>query len=180
MSIFPLCKPFKSATPQSITQGFSPEHQANDYASFYGDWLVAPFNCKIIAIRGIQEVKDLTDSSFLQGGCGIRMQSIEEPTLSCTYWHCRRVFPVKVGDTVLKGQPVAQEGNTGFVMSNGSVVPIELRDSPPYLGTHVHLSFGTAEKNLDFSKYVDYSIPIKYDAKTALQAIINKILSFLK
>lgn len=179
--MFPLCKPFKSATKQSITQGFiTKDHEANDYASFYGDWLVAPFNCKISVIRGMQELKDVTDTSYLSGGCGIRMQSLEMPEYSCVFWHCRPVFPVKVGDIVLQGQPVAQEGNTGFVLSNGVLVPIELRDNPPYKGTHVHISFGTDKMNLDFSQYVDYTIPVNYNASQSLQSIINKIISWTK
>ena len=178
--MFPLTKPFKTATTLKITQGFSQEHQAVDFASFRGDWLVAPFNCKIATIRGIQELNDVTDTSFLSGGCGVRMQSIEMPEFSCTYWHCREVFPVKVGDTVLAGQPVAQMGNTGFVLSNGNYVPIELRNNPPYLGTHAHITFVTAEKNLDFSQYIDYTIPVNFDAKQSLQAIINRIISWTK
>lgn len=178
-----ISKPFKGATPQSITQGFKPkEHEANDWVAPYGTFLVAPFNARVLVIRGVQQASDVVvgDNGFLEGGCGIRLQSIEDPTFSLTYWHCQEVFPVSVGDVVMQGQPVAQLGNTGFVMSNGIVVPYDIRTKPPFPGAHTHISCGTQTKNMDYSTLIDYSIPINYDAVAVINALIKKIMEFLK
>jgi hypothetical protein len=176
-----ICKPFRTCTPACMTQGFSDAHKANDFASFYGDWLVAPFNCKIGVITGVQNAGDVVASGypFLEGGCGIRMVSIEDSTISCVYWHCQDVFPVNVGDTVLQGQPVALMGNTGFVEAGGVYVPIDQRLIPPYKGTHTHISFGTQTEYMDFHTFIDYSIPIKFDLKSSIINLLAKIKSFL-
>lgn len=113
------------------------------------------------------------------------MQSVADPTLSAVYWHTQDVFPVEVGDYVNQGQPVAMEGNTGFVISNGVVVPYDIRLKPPFPGTHVHYTMGYTKADgsyeaLDPSKYIDYSIPVSFDLKATIQNLINKIQSFLK
>ncbi|MCK9370874.1 M23 family metallopeptidase [Candidatus Dojkabacteria bacterium] len=173
-----ICKPFKSCTPNKLTQEFSEYHKANDYASFYSDYLVAPFNCKIATIRTTPKL-DYSDFD-LKAGCGIRMVSIEDPTISCVYWHCLPVFPVSEGDTVLQGQPVACMGNTGWVESNGVYVPINIRLFPPFPGTHVHLSISKNDVPFDFSKNIDWTIPVNFDLKATIQNTVNKILSLLK
>ncbi|MCL4419568.1 M23 family metallopeptidase, partial [Patescibacteria group bacterium] len=104
--------------------------------------------------------------------------SIEDPTLSIMFWHTQQFFPVKVGDTVLQGQVIAQMGNSGYVV-DGGYVPLDERNKYPYRGTHTHISFGTETENLDFSKYVDFSIPINYDVITTVKSIIQNITNFL-
>lgn len=177
-----VCKPFKTATRQSITQGFSDSHKANDFMSFYGDWLVAPFNAKVAVIRGVQNAEDIKvgDNSFLEGGCGIRLVSIEDPTISLVFWHCQDSFPVNVGDTVVQGQPVAMMGNTGFVESGGQYVSLDRRLLPPYPGTHTHITFGTETEYLDYSQFIDWSIPVSYDLKSVVMNLTAKILSWFK
>lgn len=175
-------RPYASCTLRDLTQGFSQEHQANDFASKYGTWLLAPFDAKVNVVTGAEDISvyENNPSFELKRGNGIRLVSIENPDISIMYWHCLPIFPVKVGDTVVQGQPVAQMGNTGYVVSNGVVVPYELRDKPPYLGTHVHLSFGTKVQNWDFSKFIDWTIPVRPDYDTAIKMIIKRILGFFK
>lgn len=181
-----LCKPFKSATKQSITQGFWDQHQANDFASFYGDFLVSPFNGKIVNIRGVESANDVIsgDNSFLEGGCGIKVQSAEDPTITFSYWHTQDAFPVNRGDIVIQGQPIAMMGNTGFVMSGTTIVPIDIRLKPPYPGTHTHITMGKTDSNgtytvMDYSSTIDWSILINYNAIATIKALIQKIQNFL-
>lgn len=172
-----ICKPYKSAKLSDITQGFSDAHKANDWASSYGTFLVAPFNCKIDVVTGADE---LNGSDWeLRRGNGVRMTSIENPAVSAMYWHCLGVFPVKVGDTVLQGQIVAQMGNSGYVESNGIVVPYEIRDNPPYYGTHLHCTIGTATEYWDYSSMIDWSIPVNYYLATTISNILQKISNLL-
>jgi len=168
-----------------MTQGFSRTiHEANDFVSSYGTFLVAPFNAKIITIRGPKEIDNTTKD--LEWGCGVLMTSTEDPTYRVCYWHCLPVFPVREGDYVLQGDVVAQMGNTGWVESNGKLVPLDLRLIPPYIGTHVHISMGigdgTAEntENVDYSSYIDWTIPVKYDLLTAIRAIIINMANIIK
>lgn len=182
-----ISRPFKECTPQNMSQGFIPkQHEANDFAGKWGTFLVSPFNAKVLVIHGVQNATDIVvgDNSFLQGGCGIRIQSIEDPTLSMVYWHCQDVFPVSVGDTVIQGQPIAMMGNTGFVESNGVVVPYDIRLVPPYPGTHTHWSMGTNNADgtytaLDPHLLIDWSISINYNALTTIQQLIKKIQGFI-
>lgn len=175
-----LCKPFKTATPKSITQGYSPSHLANDFTSAYGTFLVSPFNGKVNVITGAETITTNSNPSFeLKRGNGIRIVSIEDPTISVMYWHTLPFFPVKVGDTVLQGQVIAMMGNSGYVESNGIVVPYELRDNAPYLGTHVHITIGTATEYWDYSKLIDWNIEIKYDIITTIKSIIQNMSNFL-
>lgn len=172
------CKPYKNAKPSDITQGFSDTHKANDWVSAYGTWLVAPFNGKVVAIQGADK---LDSSDFeMERGCGIRILSIENPEIGFCYWHTLEFFPVKVGDTVLQGQPIAQMGNTGFVYSNGGYVLIKNRLDGNHPGTHAHISCGTQEEYFDYSKLIDWSIEVKYDLLTTISAVIQNIINFLK
>lgn len=182
-----MCKPFKSATPQSMSQGFSQQHQANDFYSFFGDFLVAPFNGKIVNIRGVESVNDIVvgDNLFLEGGCGIKIQSTEDPSITFSYWHCQDAFPVNRGDIVIQGQPIACEGNTGFVTSGTTFVPIDTRLVPPFPGTHTHITMGKTDINgvytvMDYSKFISWDIPIKYDTINTIKLLIIKIQNFLK
>lgn len=173
-----LCKPFKEYTKNSITQGFSANHTAIDFTAKWGTFLVAPFNCKITKVIDGGALSE--DTTYLERGCGIRMTSIEDPKVSVVYWHCLGTFPVSEGDLVLQGQPVAQMGNTGNVMSNGQYVPISARYIQPFLGTHCHCTLNLDGDNagfVDITEYIDESIEIKYDLKTTILSLITKIKS---
>ena len=176
-----VCRPYKNATLQKMAQGFSTSHQANDFASFYGDWLVAPFNAQVASVVSAGPLSASTDD--LRRGYGMRLVSTEDPTVSISYWHCLPFFPVKKDDTVVQGQPVAQMGNSGFVLSGGSYVEVDIRTIPPYPGTHVHISMGQQSGDtytaLDMSKLIDFNIPIKYDVLTAIRSVLQKIINLL-
>lgn len=180
-----LSKPFKNATPQSITQGFKlKDHEANDFGGKFGEFLVAPFNAKVINVVGNEIDMDTPDAGSLEHGYGIRLQSIEDPTYSCTYWHCQILFPVKKGDTVLMGQVVAMMGNSGFVLSNGQIVAVDRKLIPPFPGTHLHWSFGrqvgTEYTPLDPSQFIDWTIPINYSLAETLNLFVLSFMSLFK
>jgi murein DD-endopeptidase MepM/ murein hydrolase activator NlpD len=175
------CKPYKTCTPNDLAQGFIQDHLANDYASKYGTFLVAPFNGKVDVVTGAEMfTTDGKPSWELKRGNGIRIKSTENPEISVMYWHCLPFFPVKVGDIVLQGQPVAQMGNSGYVRSGGEVVPYELRNTPNYPGTHVHLTIGTKDEYWDFSQMISWDIPVNYDLMTAIKNVLQNISNFLK
>lgn len=176
------CRPFKNAKPNSITQGFHQDHQANDFAGSYGEFLVAPWNAKVLNVRSPEKLDGLIDD--LQNGCGIRLQSIEDPTITISYWHCISAgFLVSKGDIVTQGQPVAQMGNTGFVMAGNEIITTDIKLIPPYKGTHVHISMGkTVGDNytaLDYSSFIDWLIPVNYDWFTAVKVVLQKISNLL-
>ena len=177
-----ISKPFKKCTPQSLTQGFSESHRANDFGGKYGEFLVAVCNSIVVGITTANNIE--TSGEELRRGFGIRLQSIEYPTLSYTYWHCQPFFPLNIGDIVLQGQPVAMMGNSGFVLSNGNPVEISIRTIPPYPGTHVHWSMGQQIGQdyipLDPLSLIDWDIPINSDVITTVKIILIKILSFIK
>ena len=177
-----ISRPYKECLPSHLTQGFTKGgHEANDFGYKYGTFLVSPFNAKVLNIITAQNI-DITGEE-LRRGYGIRLQSIEDPTLSCTYWHCQPFFPVEIGDTILQGQIVAMMGNSGFVESNGVYVEIDMRTIPPFKGTHVHWSMGQqigdTYFSLDPSLWIDWSIPINYNVFQAASIILKKIFSFL-
>lgn len=181
-----ICKPFRSATKASITQGFHPSHQANDFAGSYGEDLCAPFNATVANV--VESVEDQTidaNKDDLARGYGIRLISTDDPNYSITYWHTLPLFSVAKGDIVLQGQPIAEMGNSGFVVSGGEIVPIDLRTVPPYKGTHVHISFGRIKPDgnyeaLDYSQFIDWLIPINYDVVTFLGLIWKNFLRVLQ
>lgn len=175
-------KPFKSAKPVDMTQGFWKEHQANDFASSYGTFITAPFNAKVINVVGAKTFDGSND--LLQNGCGVRLQSIEDPSITISYWHCLPFFPVSKGDIVIQGQPIAQMGNTGFVMAGDKIVETNMKLIPPYKGTHVHITMGKTNSDgtytsMDYSKQIDWLIPVNYDALTAIKVILQKISNVL-
>jgi murein DD-endopeptidase MepM/ murein hydrolase activator NlpD len=172
-----ICKPYKGATPSSITQGFHPAHQAVDMGGKYGQFLLSPFNARVLTIVKGEGLS--TDTDPLRGGYGVRLQSTEDPTLAMVYWHCLPFFPVSVGDIVLQGQPVAQMGNSGFVLSGGKYVEIDIRTIPPFPGTHVHWTMGRNNADgtytpLDPSTLIDWTIPV---GDTGILEAIKKVLA---
>lgn len=178
-----LCPPFKGATPQSITQGFIPkQHEATDFAGKYGTWLVAPFNCKITRIKCTVDFEKNTHYEMEQG-FGVLMTSIENPNMRVMYWHCLGFFPVIEGDIVLQGQIVGQLGNSGYIMSNGKYVPIDDRTKFPFFGSHLHLSMGIGDKNVNFLDYVDWKRESNYGIIDVIKSISNitlKMIGFIK
>ena len=176
-----IVKPFKNAKPTDITQGFSDSHQANDFASTYGTFLCAPFNAKVLNIVTASNIE--TTGEELRRGFGIRIQSIEDPTISMTFWHCLPFFACEIGDTVLQGQPIGQMGNSGFVLSGGVYVEVDIRSLPPYPGTHTHISMGQNIGGVyspwDYSKVISWDIPINYSVIDTVSFLLKKLASFL-
>jgi murein DD-endopeptidase MepM/ murein hydrolase activator NlpD len=180
-----ISKPYKTAKLSDISQpfGVNPQpyqpqgHTGVDFCAPYGTFLVAPDNCKVERI--ITDTNFNADLSPLSRGYGILLKSITQP-YTYLHWHCLPAFPVKEGDTVLRGQPVAQMGNSGFVMSNGVIVPVERRTQPPYPGTHDHFEMRINSQFVDPIKYMDFSIPIKYDLMTTISEILKKMIGLIK
>ena len=179
-----ISKPYKGAKLSDISQGFHQEHQANDWVAPFGTFLVAPFNAKVIAI--VKGEGLTTDPNPFKAGYGIRLQSVEDPTLALVYWHCQPVFPVELRETVIQGSPVAMMGNSGYVISGGKYVEPEARTKSPYPGTHVHITIGRNNIDgtytpLDYSSLIDWTVPVT--GVGILQAIaitFKKILTLLK
>jgi hypothetical protein len=178
-----LCKPFRNCTKANISQGFiKGQHEANDFYSFYGDILLAPENVKILNIID----SDMTapeDWGSPDNGYGILMASIENPERTYSFWHCWANFPCNIGDTILKGKPVAFEGNSGYVISGGVVIKGEARFKPPYPGTHDHITAKDENGSFDFSQYVDwdYNPTLTFQERLlVIQIAIKRITDYLK
>lgn len=185
-----LCKPYKNANQHLISQGFgeNPQiygeggHNGLDFvpiSPLIATILVAPEDVRIVKlING-----EYLDPSLypLERGYGVVMQSIAFPDMYHLYWHCSAVFPVEVGDVVKQGQAVAQMSNSGFVMSRGQIVPIDIRSIPPYLGTHLHWEYYIqTEKKvyLDPTQQIDWTIPV--DGNSGLSRILENIIKLLQ
>jgi murein DD-endopeptidase MepM/ murein hydrolase activator NlpD len=156
-----------------ISQVFSMTHQALDFVSDYGTWLVAPEDIVVQKIICADNIS--TDTYPLERGYGILMSSTSSPTRSHLYWHCQSVFPVKAGDIIKQGQIVARMGNSGFCTVEGKVVPIPGRNKPPYPGTHLHWEVKEGVNFINFQEFIDRSIPITYRALDVIKAIQNII-----
>lgn len=184
------CLPYKEAQRKDIIQIFGinkADYQPNghtgvDWTNNYGTWLVAPEKVRIVKLV----TAEYLDPSLapLERGFGVVMQSIENPDIFHLYWHCMAIFPVNTGDIIEQGQPVAQMGNSGFCISRGQVLPLDIRSIPPYRGTHVHWETYTllnGEKYyFDNLQYVDYTIPINYKRLNAIHRTLEKIIKLLK
>ena len=168
-------KPYKNAQIGHITQGFHKDHHALDFAGKYGCWLVAPFNCVIERVKTMVYFEK--DTNFqLEQGYGVMMRSTEDPTITCGYWHCLPFFPVKQGDYILRGQPVAQMGNSGWVMGSGVYVPLNQRTDYPYSGTHLHWSM----LKEDWTNKIDWNEKISFDVITTVSLTLQAMTNFLK
>ena len=184
--VMKICKPFKNANPKSITQMFSQAHQAVDFAGNYGEDLVAPFNAIVVnVVESIDEQTIDENKDDLRRGYGVKLRSVEEPSLSISFWHNLPIHPVEKGEFILQGTPVGEMGNNGWVESNGKVVDIDLRTIPPFPGTHCHITFGQTNPDgsytpLDYLKYIDWNIPINYDVATFLRLMFKNILRLLQ
>jgi hypothetical protein len=154
-----LTKFFKKMTPDDVTQGYHPKHQAwdlieNSTASgkLYGTPLCAPENCTVM---GITEAS-LEIHNQLEKGYGIRLKGIETG-YEYLYWHCLPVFPVNGGDSVKRGQIVAYMGNAGFVQVGGKTVPLEERTEDPEPGTHLHVEIFEKGDRIDPAPLVNWN-----------------------
>lgn len=167
-----LCRPYRECKPHHLTQGWSPEHRGFDFGYKYGTWLVALENS---VVENIMTAENWDKGWELERGYGILLRSIRDPNFRYTYWHTLPFFPVKKGEIVLKGQPVAQLGNSGFVLSGGKPVLLKDRLKPPYHGSHIHIS---APQNL--LEMIDWELPIKFDILTTISLTLFSISNFLK
>ena len=185
-----LTSPYKSAKRGDVSQVFmnansaysNGYHLGTDWVSKYGTFLVAPENVSIERLFS-GEILDETDQG-LRRGHGIVMKSLETPNVYHLYWHCLPIFPVKVGDIVKRGNIVGQMGNSGYVMNNGTIVPIDIRNIPPYKGTHLHQEgyelINDEKKYFDTLEVTDFSLPIQYDIVTTIKTILQNMSNVIK
>lgn len=188
---FMICKPYKTASKNTISQlfGVNPQpyqpngHSGVDFFAPYGTWLVAPELCKITNIIDTPQKLNI-DLAPLERGYGIVMQSVSKPNTYYLYWHCMPFFPVEIGDTVIQGQEVARIGNSGFCMVRGEIVPLDIRNVPPYLGTHLHyekfIEVNGVRTYFDVLPDIDWTIWNSNGVLDDIQKIINKILNIFK
>jgi len=186
-----ICKPYKLASLNAISQGFGVNpcsyqpngHTGNDLVAPAGTFLVAPELCKVTNIVDTPQKLD-TDLAPFERGYGIVMQSLSKPNTYYLYWHCEPFFPVEVGETVIQGQEVARMGNSGFCMVRGEVVPLDIRNVPPYLGTHLHYEKFTEENGkrtyLDVLPDIDWTMWSSNGILDDIQIILQKILNIFK
>lgn len=172
-----ICRPYKEAKQNQITQKFHSGHKAIDLHSKYGTFLVAPENCWIERIITGDTFNDSLED--LSRGYGIVMKSVEYDR-EHFYFHCLPIFPVNVGDIVKQGQIVAQMGNSGFVISGGKVVPIEDRLKPPFKGTHLHYALKVNDQTIDSLFHIDWNLPVRYNILDKIKAMINIFLKMRK
>ena len=175
-----ICKPYKLANIGHVSQDFSDRHKAVDFAFRRGSLLVAPEHCwveKIITAETVDE-----NLNELSRGYGIVLKSAFNNSQHL-YWHCHPVFPVKENDMIRQGQIVAQMSNSGFVKSDGKIVPIKDRLKFPYKGVHVHWEMLVNGEPVDPLKHIDWDIPVANsirDKLLAIKMILLKILELLK
>ena len=166
-----IVKPYKEAQIGHITQGFHFNHPAIDFACKLGTFLVAPENCIVNEIISGKTISDSLED--MKRGYGIKLKSVSRDVYHI-YWHCLPAFPVKVGDTVLQGKPVAQMGNSGSVKVGGKWLPVDLsRTKAPYLGTHLHWRMMINGIAVDPLLHIDWNIPIKYDLLTVIRMVVK-------
>lgn len=189
-----LCPPYRGCNPNNVTQGFTPKlHEAVDVGGTFGTFLVAPFDAKIERIT--QATKFDEAANEVQNGCGLLMTAVADPSYRVVYWHCLPNFPVKAGDIVKQGTPVAQMGNTGYVVGNGMIYTVAEREKEysestptnlPKKGVHAHISFGIGDGtadgtvNRDIREFIDWTAPISYDLKVAILGVLRNISKLFK
>jgi hypothetical protein len=185
-----ICKPFFDASPNLISQKFGniqPDgkpHTGLDIQPLNknrGAMLVAPCRVKITNIVDNYDL-DSNDDEAIRHGYGIAMQPLEgnfPPDTFFLYWHCQGIFPVEIGQIVEMGQPVAQMGNSGYVMSGGMYVPIGQRNIPPYYGIHVHFEYFIGD-SIEGRKYMDVLPLIDWTIPVSKQSILDGIALLLK
>ena len=167
--------------PFGNPQSFGGTHTGVDLAPFgaYGTFLVAPEKVRIKQVI-TQETFAIKYLENLSKGFGVLMTSLADPNVDYLYWHCLSVIPVRVGDIVEQGEEVAQMGNTGFVLVGGKVVPIELRNSPPYPGTHLHFEVRVNNQYVNPVPLIDWDIPVKRTTLQWIAKVLTQITNFIK
>ncbi len=182
-----ILKPYKGFSVLTITQGYHQFHRAIDSLPFrkgltgYGTPLVAPEKVTIGKVYTPQFFKDNPhDDAPVKNGYGLWMKG--ESGYEHLYWHCQPVFPVKTGDIVERGTIVGYCGNSGNVYSGGTYVPIEDRNLPNFLGTHLHQQVVLHGDLLNPMDFIDldteptYTILDELKAATIVLAKIAKLL----
>lgn len=173
-----ICRPYKKAQIGHVTQRFHSNHLAVDFAYKHGTFLVAPENCTVVKIVTGEVISESLED--MKRGYGIRLKSVSRNAYH-TYWHCLPAFPVRVGNTVIAGSPVAQMGNSGSVMVGGKWLPVNLsRLGKPYPGTHLHWDMMLDQIQIDPLKEIDWAIPVEYNLITAIWAVIRNIINLIK
>jgi hypothetical protein len=74
-------------------------------------------------------------------------------------------------------------GNSGFTYSSGVLVPTEVKNTPPYLGTHLHLSAGENDVCFDIVDRIDwdYEPTLTFQERLlVIQIAVQRIISYLK
>ena len=143
-----------------------------------GTFFVAPFPCVVGNVRGAVTLDNSEDD--LRNGCGIKLVSTQDPRISLSYWHTLPVFNHVKGDFLQQGEVCAEMGNTGWVETNGKLVPVDIRLIPPYPGTHTHISMGRNNEDgtytaMDYSSQIDWSIPVSYNLIKTIQGFLRNI-----
>ena len=151
--------------------------------------LLAPCKVKIYNLIDGEVLMQNSDAEVSKG-YGVLMKPLDTdfpPDTYFLYWHCRPVFPVNINDIVEQGQPVAQMGNSGYVMTGGKYIPINQRDIPPFYGTHLHFEYftdkfdGSGRNFMDVLPLIDWTIPVSNSGVLgAITTILAKISSILK
>lgn len=114
-------------------------HQGIDIVSYHGDdiFIVEDgitykvFDYNSIGIRGIKH------------GYGFNMISLPDKNNICNeyiFWHMMSNIKIKIGQLVKQGDLAGYEGQSGYVYSDGALVPDSEKGKPPYRGTHLHFS----------------------------------------
>lgn len=182
-----ICRPFEKASLLVVTQKFgeNPQwysgtpHTGIDWVSpttGYGTPLIAPADGIVETVFTPGKLSPSTEP--LARGFGIKIRGYDG--LAHLYWHCLPVFPVKEGDEVKQGKTIVGfMGNSGYVMTGGKIVPLDLRSVPPYLGTHLHQEVRRPDGSLiDPLSIMDFNlltVPTALDLLTSIQVTVNKI-----
>ena len=101
------------------------------------------------------------------------------------YWHLLSIIPVNEGDKVKKGKIIGFIGNSGTVFFNGQLVPLNIRNQNPHLGSHLHFEVrkkGTYEY-LNPLNFIDWALPVPNDYLdfiNSIKMVVLKINALLK
>jgi murein DD-endopeptidase MepM/ murein hydrolase activator NlpD len=182
-------KPFKCASLNNVTQGFNATHRAIDWlpsrkAGFggYGTPLVAPEDGIVHTVYTINNPKEDDDGKLITNGFGLWI--IGDSGRDHLIWHTQPVMPVSLNDRVKRGQIVAYCGDSGNVFENGVYVPIEQRNIPNFLGTHLHqmmTDIGEGKGSpVDPLPLIDFDTEPSYTIFDELKAISITLLKISK
>lgn len=181
-------KPYKTCSLSDVTQGFIQTHHAIDWLpkrklglGAYGTPLVAPEDGIIHTAYTHKNLKDDDNSALLKNGFGLWI--FGDSGYEHLLWHTQSIQPVAVGDRVKKGQIVAYMGNSGNVFDSGVYVPLEERNKPNFLGTHLHQQIALKGQLFNPLDFIDFETEPSYTILDELKAIsitLLKISNILK